>query len=110
VIIVARARHWKDVKAEAIERGQLTGEGLAEARRAQDARIRAYRLAQVRQAQHVNQTELAQRMQVSQSRVSRIERGELSATETGTLASYVEALGGTLEIVADFGDQRLVIG
>ena len=30
------------------------------------------------------------------------------ATELRTLAAYVEALGGRLEIVADFGDQRLV--
>jgi hypothetical protein len=31
-----------------------------------------------------------------------------SVTRTaGTLAAYVEALGGRLEIIADFGDQRL---
>ena len=29
------------------------------------------------------------------------------ATELRTLAAYVEALGGRLEIIADFGDQRL---
>jgi hypothetical protein len=28
-------------------------------------------------------------------------------TERRTLAAYVEALGGRLEIIADFGDQRL---
>jgi hypothetical protein len=34
----------------------------------------------------------------------------VGSTETGTLAAYVAALGGHLELVADFGDQRLVIG
>ena len=31
----------------------------------------------------------------------------LASTELRTLATYVEALGGRLEIIADFGDQRL---
>ena len=35
---------------------------------------------------------------------------ETSHTELGTVASYVRALGGRIEIVADFGDRRLVIG
>jgi predicted XRE-type DNA-binding protein len=104
------ARNWKDVRAEAIEAGQISEAGIAAARRDHDERARAYRLAQIRQSQHLNQTELAERMHVTQSRVSRIERGELSAAETGTLAAYVEALGGHLELVADFGDQRLVLG
>jgi hypothetical protein len=30
-----------------------------------------------------------------------------SARKTRTLSAYVEALGGRLEIIADFGDQRL---
>jgi hypothetical protein len=32
---------------------------------------------------------------------------KLGTTELRTLAAYVEALGGRLEIIADFGDQRL---
>jgi hypothetical protein len=48
-------------------------------------------------------------MHVSQARVSNIERGELSRTELGTLQAYVEALGGHLKIVADFGDETLVV-
>ena len=49
-------------------------------------------------------------MKVAQSRVSAIENGKVSATEVGTLAKYVAALGGRLKVVADFGDQQLVIG
>jgi hypothetical protein len=36
-----------------------------------------------------------------------IEHTTPGITELRTLAAYVEALGGRLEIIADFGDQRL---
>jgi hypothetical protein len=52
-------------------------------------------------------TEIAQRMGVTQGRVSAIEHAKSGATELRTLASYAEALGGRLEIIADFGDKRL---
>ena len=42
-----------------------------------------------------------------QGRVSAIEHAKPGTTELRTLAAYVEALGGRLEIIADFGDQRL---
>ncbi|HEY2505296.1 MAG TPA: hypothetical protein VGI58_02180 [Streptosporangiaceae bacterium] len=48
-------------------------------------------------------------MHVSQKRVSAVERGELSRTELGTVAAYVGALGGRVEVIADFGDERLVV-
>jgi hypothetical protein len=43
-------------------------------------------------------------------RVSAIERAKVDASELRTLAAYVKALGGRLEIVADVGGERLVIG
>jgi hypothetical protein len=46
-------------------------------------------------------------MGVTQGRVSAIEHAKPGATELRTLAAYVEALGGRLEIIADFGDERL---
>ncbi|HEY2579830.1 MAG TPA: hypothetical protein VGI74_26255 [Streptosporangiaceae bacterium] len=42
-----------------------------------------------------------------EGRVSAIEHAKPGATELRTLAAYAEALGGRLEIIADFGDQRL---
>ena len=44
-----------------------------------------------------------------QGRVSAIEHAKPGTTELRTLAlaAHVEALGGRLEIIADFGDQRL---
>ena len=49
-------------------------------------------------------------MGVTQARVSRIEKGELTRSEVDTLAAYVRALGGRLKIVADFGDESYVLG
>ena len=37
------------------------------------------------------------------------ERAEPGATEVRTLAGYVEALGGRLEIIADFGGERILL-
>jgi hypothetical protein len=48
-------------------------------------------------------------MHVSQRRVSAVEHGELTRTGLGTVAAYVQALGGQLKIVADFGDEQLTL-
>ena len=48
-------------------------------------------------------------MGVAQPRVSAIEHGKLAHTELGTLAAYVDALGGKLRIVADFDDRSIVV-
>jgi len=74
------------------------------------AQARAYRLAEVRRRQKATQTDIARAMGVSQARVSRIEKGQLSRSEVDTLAAYVSALGGRLKIVADFGDESYVLG
>ncbi len=65
---------------------------------------RAHRLADVRKAKHMTQEQLAERIDIDQSRVSRIENGDLSRTEVGTLAAYAQAVGGTLELVMHIGD------
>ena len=71
------------------------------------AEQRAYRLAEMRRRLGFSQAQVATRMGVTQGRVSAIENARPAATELRTIASYVEALGGRLEIIADFGDQRL---
>jgi hypothetical protein len=53
---------------------------------------------------------MAMRMNMRQERVAAIERAEPGATEVRTLAAYVHALGGTLEIIASIGDERIVLG
>jgi hypothetical protein len=46
-------------------------------------------------------------MGITQSRESADEHAKPGTTDLRTLAAYAEALGGRLEIIADFGDQRL---
>ena len=70
---------------------------------------RARTLAEQRTRVGLTQAQVAERMGVRQERVSAIERAEPGATEVRTLAGYVEALGGRLEIVADFGGKRVVL-
>ncbi|OIV38726.1 hypothetical protein BIV57_04380, partial [Mangrovactinospora gilvigrisea] len=65
-----------------------------------------YRMAEIRRAMGLTQVEVAEAMGTVQHTVSRIEDGELTAAEVDTLRRYVEALGGRLRIVADFGDRQ----
>jgi DNA-binding XRE family transcriptional regulator len=71
------------------------------------AEQRAFRLAEMRRRLGITQADVATRMGITQGRVSAVEHARPGATELRTLAAYVEALGGRLEIIADFGDERL---
>ena len=73
------------------------------------ARNRAHTLAEQRTRFGLTQTELAERMGVPAEHVAAIERAEPGTTDVRTLASYVAALGGRLEIIADFAGDRVVL-
>lgn len=103
------ARDWKQVRQEAVDAGLIDEERIARLREAMGAEVRVYRLGEIRKGMHLSQKELAEEMEVSQARISKIERGELGRTELGTLESYVEALGGRVRVVAEFGDEMLVV-
>jgi transcriptional regulator with XRE-family HTH domain len=64
----------------------------------------------VRRRLGLTQAEVAERMHVRQQRVSAIERAKIDTCELRTLPAYIAALGGRMEIVADFGGERLVVG
>jgi DNA-binding XRE family transcriptional regulator len=100
------ARDWREVRAEA----KLNEDRVAHLKQRMIAEVRAARLAEVRNQLELTQTQLAERMHVSQARVSAIETGEVDSAEVATLRKYIAALGGRLEIVADFGDHRMVLG
>jgi len=68
------------------------------------AEVRAYRLAELRKERELTQVELARQLEVSQHRISQIERGDTRTTQVDTLRRYVEALGGKLSVHAEFGD------
>jgi DNA-binding XRE family transcriptional regulator len=71
---------------------------------------RAHRLAEMRRRLGLTQAEVAERMHVRQERVSAIERAKVDVSELRTLAAYIHALGGRMEVIADFGGERLVVG
>lgn len=82
----------------------LTEEDLAPHIRETRLYMDGYALGEVRRAQKVTQRELAQRIGVSQNRISKIEKGQFDKTQIGTIQKYIEALGGQITLDATFGD------
>jgi len=66
---------------------------------------RGWRLAEMRKRRGLTQEQVAVRMGVSVARVSQIESGDVSTQDV--LSRFVAALGGTLKLIADFGDEQL---
>lgn len=101
------AKTWREVREAAVDDGPLDEGRIENAKARFLNEARAHELREIRGAYGLNQTALAERLHVSQSRVSRIERGDLDRTEVATLRAYVRALGGELEVTARFGDKRI---
>ncbi len=99
------ARSWQDTRS----RMNLDEAKVAEHKERMLAEVRATRLREMRERRGLTQQEVADRMHVSQPRVAAIEKGEVPATEVGTIERYVSALGGRLEIVADFDGDRFAL-
>lgn len=99
------ARSWREIRAEAVAQGRLDPSRVDAARKEMHDAVQAQRLADIRKAHGlIRQADVAAAMGVSQARVSKLEGGDLSHTELGTLQSYVAALGGQLRIIAEFGE------
>ncbi|MGH3545963.1 MAG: XRE family transcriptional regulator [Mycobacteriales bacterium] len=103
----AKVADWDDVADELFD--DVDRQAIAVKANALRAKIRAYRLAEVRKRQHATQMVVAKSMGVSQARVSEIERGQINRSEVETLGAYVSALGGQLRVVADFGDESITL-
>ena len=102
------ARNWREIRAEAVAQGRVDPIRADAARKEMHDAVQAHRLAEIRKAHgHARQADVAAQMGVSQARVSKLESGDLSHTELGTLQSYVAALGGNLRVVADFGESSV---
>ena len=71
--------------------------------------VRAYQLRELREALGLTQVQLAEALDVSQNRVSRLEHGDLERTQVDTLRRYVEAVGGHLHVEVEIGDRRIQI-
>lgn len=74
-----------------------------------EAQQRAYQLREIRQQQAVTQQQLAERMGLTQPTVSALESGDLERSGLSTLIAYVEALGGSVEVTAKFGDRTFLL-
>jgi predicted XRE-type DNA-binding protein len=103
--------NWREVKSrrDAEHPDASRPMRVANVRRAQLDAVRAVRLADLRKEQGRTQQQVANELAVAQSRVSQIESGDLERSELGTIRAYVEALGGQLRVMADFGDEVLKV-
>ena len=65
------------------------------------------RLAAVRKKRKKSQATVAKKLSVSQTNISQLERG--GDPKLSTVAGYIDALGGRLEMVAVFDDETITI-
>jgi len=73
------------------------------------AEVRAYKLRELREMLALTQTDVAKSLEISQKRVSEIERGQVDFTKVDTLRRYADALGGTLRVEVQVGDETFQI-
>lgn len=103
---MAGHRPWKEIRGTADsdpERRRRAEMSRREAEGEQAAYEQS--LAELRRARAFTQAQLAEALDVPQSQISRIEhQAELYIS---TLARYLEAMGGHLELIGVFGDQRV---
>ncbi|OIN78897.1 helix-turn-helix transcriptional regulator [Mycobacterium malmoense] len=77
------ARNWSEIRADAVAQGRFDP-----ARNENHDAVQAQGLTDIRKAHgHARQPDVAAFMGVSQARVSKLESGDLSHTELGTLQS-----------------------
>ena len=100
------ARKFKELR-EPIEADPDRAKRIARHRAETIAEIIDYTLGELRRAREITQDELARLMATTQPNVSRIEKG--TEMQLSTLRSYIEALGGRLEVSAIFDDERFPV-
>ncbi|MFC5993809.1 helix-turn-helix domain-containing protein [Pseudonocardia hispaniensis] len=97
---------WSEIRGEHVA---AAGEERVEQGKARLlGQVRAHRLAETRKRRGLTQRQVAAAMGVTVGRVSQIENGELAGIDV--LDRYVHALGGNLQIVANFGDEQIKVG
>ncbi len=94
------ARNFRDL------RERMSSEARDESDREYKRLVREMPLGKLRAARELTQENLAKILHVNQSEISKIERR--ADMYVSTLASYVEAMGGALEIRAVFPDGAAV--
>ncbi len=97
---------WLDVRDKHVD--AIGAENVEQGKTRLLAQVRAHRLAEMRKRLGLTQRQVAQVMGVTVGRVSQIENGEFAGIDV--LDRYVSALGGDLQIVANFGDEQIKVG
>ena len=105
----ASARGYDDTRSLAEEFFPGQAAEVDDGAAALAARNRARTLAEQRIRLGLTQTEVAERMGVQPDQVAAIERPDPGTTAIRTLTAYVAALGGRLELTAEFGGDRVVL-
>jgi transcriptional regulator with XRE-family HTH domain len=93
-------RNWRTVRGQR----PLNEERVATYKRLMAAELR---LAELRRRRGVSQAAIARALEVSQPNVSRIEQED--DVYLSTLARYIAALGGHLEVQAVFPDETITV-
>ena len=100
-------RKWADIKASVPQSPERDAR-VAHARAELDAEVRSYNLTELRRlVSTVTQEDLADTLDMNQSAVSKTERAD--DMTVSRLRATVEALGGTLTLVATFDDKPVVL-
>jgi predicted transcriptional regulator len=94
------AKKWSDIRAR-----KFTPEELGQIDQEIESELLEMDLRALREAVGLTQGELAQRVDVTQSKLSKMERRE--DHRISTLRRYVEALGGNLEVCAVINGKRI---
>jgi DNA-binding XRE family transcriptional regulator len=95
-----RSKSWRAVRGQR----PLDEDKVASYKRLMEADLK---LAELRQRRGASQTGVAEALAVTQPNISRIEQED--DVYLSTLARYVEALGGRLEVLAVFPDETVTI-
>jgi predicted transcriptional regulator len=101
----SKTTNWREVRT----RRAVSERAVRAERERLKVEQRAYHLREIREEQGVTQQQLADRMALTQPSVSALESGDLERSGISTLKAYVEALGGTIEVTARFGDRSLLL-
>jgi transcriptional regulator with XRE-family HTH domain len=93
-------KRWDDVR-----KSKLSASELAAIDQRVQAELIDMDLRTIREILGMTQTELASRLEKTQAEISRVEKRHDHLLST--LRSYVEALGGELEVIAKFADKTV---
>lgn len=103
------SRPWSEIRARDVAEGRTNEARIAELTDKMLRQQRAAALAELRTTLGLTQEDVARALHVGPARVSELENGDICRSELNTLAAYVELLGGRVEVVATFGEERIRI-